>query len=300
MKLLTNTLTVLLLLTIGVTSTSANDEIKTKYNPVVKDLEGLSDKLFDLECEELWSIEDLRDYVKQVENLAEIYYAGPDTQSKMEKALMMLEEAEKYADEVKAFGSTFDMTVCADIHAASYHYKTAIYGEVLGTKIELSRVRTVRNEIEAWLKLENTLINYYAYFTYLYYQGGSMAITVSSGCDWRLAEARYNDILQLLKADFASSTQSVVGEDKIREEANNLVTSFTASAKDLIDCDDYNEDHKEVYKKLSMICENLKTDMDAWIDARLALVESFEEQGIGISETVKLIDNIKKIGEQEN
>ena len=57
--------------------------------------------------------------------------------------------------------------------------------------------------------------------------------------------------------------------------------------------------YKEVSKSMTEACQNLKTVMDTWVNKRLAMIACFEEQGIGISETFKLLDNIKKIGELE-
>ena len=290
MKHLVNTFTVLLLLITGTVATSANYEIKKKYVPTVKDLEGLSEKLIELESNELSTINDIKDYIKQVENLAEAYHQGTISKSKEKKALEVLYDVEKYADETKAYGSTRDMMECGFLHTAAFHYKTALNSkELLG-------------QIETWLKLENTLNEYYAYSSFLHNQGGSMAGIAASGSAWRLAEARYNDTEQLLKAGFARGARDFPMQNDIKKKANDIVNTFTTAAKDLLDCDkDFKKSahYKEVSKSMTEACQNLKTVMDTWVNKRLAMIACFEEQGIGISETFKLLDNIKKIGELE-
>lgn len=302
MKHLVNTFTVLLLLITGTVATSANYEIKKKYVPTVKDLEGLSEKLIELESNELSTINDIKDYIKQVENLAETYHQGTISKSKEKKALEVLYDMEKYAEETKASGSTRDMMECGFLHSAAFHYKTALNSKELLGQIDLPVVNAVTNEIEAWLKLENTLNEYYAYSSFLHNQGGSMAGIAASGSAWRLAEARYNDTEQLLKAGFARGARDFPMQNDIKKKANDIVNSFTTTAKDLLDCDkDFKKSayYKEVSKSMTEACQNLKTVMDTWVNKRLAMIACFEEQGIGISETFKLLDNIKKIGELE-
>ncbi|MBP5688796.1 MAG: hypothetical protein J6X22_09185 [Muribaculaceae bacterium] len=304
MQRLVNTFTVILLITAGVVAASANDKIKTKYRPTLQDMEVLSEKLIELESKELSTIDDLRDYMKQVEDFALDYYRGDMfSMGRNAVAFKALGEVEKYADDVKASGSTRDMMDCGFLHTSIHHYNTILNIEQLGIKFKQNRV--VTDETEAWLKLENTLNKYYAYSSYIFNQGGSMANLVASGSAWSLAEARYQDTYQLLKArfsGFAIGARNATSEDIIRKEANNVVASLTASANDLLDCDDSFKEspfYKEVSKGLSEACENLKTDMDAWISARLSMVICLEEQEIGTGETLKLLDNIKKIGEQE-
>lgn len=302
MKRLVSTVAALLLLMTGVIASSANDKIKA---PVVKNLEGLTEKLIELESNELSTIGDVKDYIKQVEDLAEIYHYATNGKSKKQKALDVLNDVEKYADEVKANGSTRDMMECGILHTAAYHYKTALNCEKMQAQIILPVVDAMRNEIVAWLKLENTLTNYYAYSSYLFNQGGSMAGLSATGSAWSLAEARCNDTEQLTKAKVASSAKRTPLDNKIKEKANELVLSFTSSAKDLINSDNDFKDspyYNEVSKGLTEACENLKTDMEVWINARLGVIACYEEQSQipVISETFKLIDKIKKIGEQEN
>ena len=76
MKRLVNTFTVLLLLFYGSMATSAQDNLKKKYVPTTKDLEELSEKLIELESNELLTINDINNYVKQVENFVVKYYHG--------------------------------------------------------------------------------------------------------------------------------------------------------------------------------------------------------------------------------
>lgn len=302
MKRLVNTLTVLMLLSSGLINANANDEIKTKYNPYVKNVAGLSEKLIELDSNELSTIDDIKNYIKQVENLAEIYHQGTQPKSKTKKALEALFDVENYADKTKASGSTRDMMECGILHTAIYHYKTAINSEKLRAQIDLPVVDAVTHEIEAWQKLENTLCEYYSYSAFMQHQGGSLAQIGATGSAWSLAEARYNDTEMLLTAGFAQRARNFPMVNDIRKKADETVKSLTATAKDLMDCDDdfkENTYYKEVSKGLTEACENLSTDMQTWINARISVVGCLEEQGIGIGETLKLLDNIKKIGAPE-
>lgn len=300
MKRLVNTVTVFLLLISGAFATSA--DAKVKPLPVVEDVAGFSEKLIEIESNELSTFNDVKDYIKQVENLAESYYTEGKSLSKQEKTLKMLDEVAKYADNIKANGSTRDMMDCGILHTVIYHYKTGLNSKDLRGQIMLPVVSAVTDEIEAWLKLENTLSEYYAYSAFMNNQGGTIAYIFASGSAWQLAEARYNDTEQLLKAGFSSGARNFPMSNEIKEKANSIVNSFSTSAKDLMDCeDDFKESpyYNEVSKDLSEACKNLKTDLKAWINARLKVLGCLEDQGIGIGETLKLLDNIKKIGEQE-
>ncbi len=303
MKRLVNTSTALLLLFSALMATTANAETKRKYAPTPKDMEELCEKLIELESNEISTFSDIKDYVRQVENLAVAYYHG-DTSSKSESlaAATALEKVKEYADNIKASGSTRDMMECGILNAAIFHYKTGVNSEKLSAQIILPVVDAIIDEINAWQKLENTLNDYYAYAAFMENEGGSMASIVATGTAWSLAEARYNDTEMLLTAGIADKTSNIPMSDKIREQANTTVTFLTSTAKGLLDCEDYfkeNPYYKEVSKGLTEACKNLKTDMEAWINARLSVVGCLQEQGIGIGETFKLLNQIKTIGTPE-
>ena len=303
MKRLVNTFTVLLLLFSGLTTTSANDEIKRKYAPTPKDMQELSEKLIELESNELSTIDDIKEYIKQIENFAVDYYHGDiSSMSKRYVADLALNDVKKYADDTKLSGSTRDMMECGILHTAIYHYKTALNSVELRGQIDLPVVDAVTHEIEAWQKLENTLCEYYAYSAFMQHQGGSLAQIGATGSAWSLAEARYNDTEMLLKAGFARRARNFPMVDDIGKKADETVKSLTATAKDLMDCDDdFKESayYKEVSKGLTEACEKLSADMEAWINARISVVGCLEEQGIGIGETFKLLSKIKEIGTPE-
>ena len=99
MKRLVNTFTALLLLFSGCMSTSAQDNLKTKYVPTPKDMEVLSEKLIELESNELSTINDIKDYVKQVENLAVEYYHGNiASMDKKDVTAKALRDVKNYAE----------------------------------------------------------------------------------------------------------------------------------------------------------------------------------------------------------
>ncbi|MBO4723464.1 MAG: hypothetical protein J5629_11140 [Muribaculaceae bacterium] len=266
-------------------------------------MEVLSEKLIELESIELLTIDDIKGYIKQVENFAADYYHGSmSSMSKKDVAYRALNDVKKYADKTKASGSTRDMMECGILHTAVYHYKTALNSEELRAQIDLPVVDAVTHEIEAWQKLENTLCEYYAYSAFMQHQGGSLAQIGATGSTWSLAEARYNDTEMLQKAGFARRARNFPMVDDIRKKADETVKSLTATAKDLLDCDDdfkTSPYYNEVSKGLTAACENLSADMGAWINARISVVGCLEEQGIGIGETFKLLDNIIKIGSPE-
>lgn len=307
MKQFVNTFTVLLLLFSGCMTTSAQDNIKMKYVPGPKDLEELSEKLVELESNEISTINDIKDYVKQVENFAVEYYLGPgkkrDIESidKKDVTVKALRDVKNYADKM-ANGSTREMMECGILNTVIYHYNTGLNSERLSGQIDLPVVDAVTDEIQAWQKLENTLSDYYGYSAFMESQGGSMAYLAATGSAWNLAEARYNDTNMLLRAGFGRGFRSFQMIDNIKKNANETAKDLTSKATDLLDCeDDFKASpyYKEVSKGLTEACENLKTDMDAWINARVRLVACLEDQLIGISETQKLLTQIKKIGTPE-
>lgn len=301
MKQLVNTLTVILLLSSGLSTATANDRLKTKYVPTAEDMEELSEKLIELESNELLTINDINDYVKQVENFAVEYYHG-DVKSMDKKDVTdkALRDVKKYAEK-KANGSTRDMMECGILNTVIYHYITGLNSKKLCGQIELPVVGAVTDEIQAWQKLENTLSDYYAYSAFMGNQGGSMASIIATGSAWRLAEARYNDTNMLLKAGFGRGFRDFYTIDTIKKNASETVENLTSEANDLLDCDDdfkASPYYKEVSKGLTEACENLQADMDAWINSRIKLVACLEDQLIGINETQKLLTEIKKIVEE--
>lgn len=302
MKLLVNTFTVLLLLFSGCMATSAQDNLKMKYVPTAEDLEELTEKLIELESNELLTINDINDYVKQVENFAVEYYHGDvKSMDKKDVTVKALRDVKKYAEK-KAYGSTHDMMECGILNTVIYHYNTGLNSKKLCGQIELPVVGAVTDEIQAWQKLENTLSDYYAYSAFMENQGGSMASIIATGSAWNLAEARYHDTNMLLKAGFGRGFRGFHMIDNIKKNATETVENLTSIANDLLDCeDDFKASpyYKEVSKGLTEACENLKTDMDTWINSRIKFVSCLEDQLIGISETQKLLTQIKKIATPE-
>ena len=302
MKRLVNTFTAISLLFFGLLTTNANAELRTKYAPTPKDMEELAQKLINLESNELSTINNIKDYIKQVQHFAVEYYHR-DTASMSEKfvADKALRDVKDYAEK-KASGSTRDMMECGILNTVIYHYNIGLNSIKLRGQIDLPVVRAVTDEIEAWQKLENTLSDYYAYCGFLECQGGSMASGFATGRAWTLAEARYNDTNMLLKAGFGRGFRGFHMIDDIKKNANETVKDLTTIAKDLLDCeDDFKNSpyYKEVSNSLSEACKNLQTDMDAWIKARTSLVSCLDDQLIGINETLKLLSQIKTIGKPE-
>lgn len=300
MKRLVKTFTVLLLLFSGCMATSAQDNLKRKYAPTPEDMEELSEKLISLESNELSTINDIKDYVKQVENFAVEYYHGDiaSTDKKDVTTVKALRDVKEYAEKMSC-GSTHDMMVCGILNTVIYHYNTGLNSQKLCGQIDLPVVNAVTDEIQAWQKLENTLSAYCAYSAFMECQGGSMANLIATGGTWSLAEARYQDTNMLLKAGFARGFKDFYMIDNIKKNANEIANDLTSKAKDLLDCeDDFKAStyYKEVSKGLTEACENLKTDMDAWINSRVRLVACLDDQLIGISETQKLLAKIKEIG----
>ncbi len=303
MKRLVNTFTALLLMFSGLMTISANDELKTKYVPTAKDMEEFSQKLIELESNELSTFNDIKDYIKQVENYAMEYYHGnKSSMSKRDVASLALRDVQQYADKIKADGSTRDMMECGILYTVIFHYNTYLNSDELSGQIYLPVVSAVMHEVETWQKLENTLTDYYAYSAFMESQGGSMANIVATGSAWNIAEARYKDTNMLLNAGIADGARSFPMIDEIKRNANETVNFLISTAKDLLDCEnDFKEStyYKEVSKGLTEACDNLKTDMEAWIIARLSVVGCLEERSIGIDATFKLLTQIKKIGTPE-
>ena len=305
MKRFISTFTIIMLLATGFMASSADARVKTKAKNksiTVKNMDKLSEKLIELESNELENTADIKAFITQVENLAETYSQGDKKLSKRDKTLKVLDEVAKHADKTKASGSTRDMMECGFLHTVINHYKTGLNSIELRGQIDLPVVDAVTREIETWQKLENTLCEIYAYSAFLQNQGGSLSQIEASGSAWRIAEARYNDTEMLLKAGFSRGARNFPMSGEIKEKANKTVESLTATAKDLLDCDDYFKEsayYTEVSKSLTEACKNLNTDMDAWVKARLNVLGCLEEQGIGIGETFKLLDNINKIGTPE-
>ena len=302
MKRLVNIFTVLLLLFSGSMATSAQDNLKMKYVPSPKDLEDLSEKLIELESNEISTINDIKDYVKQIENFAvEYYHADKSSMDKRMLASTALDDVKKHADKING-GSTRDMMECGILNTVIFHYNTGLNSQKLCGQIDIPVVKAVTGEIQAWQKLENTLCDYYTYCGFMKNQGGSMANIVATGSAWSLAEARYNDTNMLLKAGFGRGFKGSYMIDNIKKNATETVEYLTSKANDLLDCEDNfkaSPYYKEVSKGLTEACKNLKTDMDAWINSRTRLVSCLEEQLIGLNETHKLLTKIKEIGTSE-
>lgn len=309
MKRFISTFTIIMLLATGFMALNADAKVKAKAKAkaknnsiTVKNVPELSEKLIELESNELENTIDIKAFITQVESLAEAHFQGDKTLNKREKTLKVLDEVAKYADKTKANGSTRDMMECGFLHTVIYHYKTGLNSRELLGQIDLPVVDAVTREIETWQKLENTLCEYYAYSAFMQHQGGSLAQIGASGSSWTLAEARYNDTDMLLKAGFSRGARNVPMSEKILEKADETVKYLTATANNFLDSDDTFKEstyYKEVSKSLIEACNNLNTDMDAWVKARMSVVGCLEKQDIGISETFKLLDNIKKIGTPE-
>lgn len=277
-------------------------DAKAPARPAVKDVATLADKLIELESFELSTVIDLQDLAKQVETLAVPYVQGGNSMTNQQKTLMVLDEVQKYATDVKFQGSNIDMVEGGRLHALIYHYKTAINTRELRGQIEHHLITAVTRETEAWMKLENTLCEYYACLRYIYHQGGTMANLDASGCEWVLAEARYDDTQQWLQAGLDPNVKRAPMEEELIKKSNDIATSLIETANDLIDnAEDfkYSNYFPNVSTALKEACTKLNGDLQNWIKERRVLLALCKDQGMGLAQTFKLLDLIKERGDLE-
>ena len=277
---------------------------KAPVHPVGKDISVLADALLEIESKNPTTIDEMKTFVSQVETMAEPYFQGKKKSvSKSEKTLRVLDEVAKYADEVKQNGSTFDMVESGRLHTLIYHYKTSLNIGKMCEKADQKLVTAVNDEAEAWLKLENTLNNYYACSAYIFNEGASMSHIEASGKAWSLAELRYNDTEKILNEGLVPEAWNVAVKEELKKGSNNVVYELRKAAINLIGgrSGDFNDNKylSEVTKDLNETCNTLDADMQSWIKARTALVAHSKDRMNGAMQTMSLFVQMKKIAKQE-
>ena len=293
----------LILFAAGLISTSG----KAPVHPVGKDISVLCDALLGIESKNPTTIDEMKTFVSQVETMAEPYFQGKKKSvSKREKTFQVLDDVAQYVNDIKMNGATFDMRDGGLLLALIYHYKTALHILTQSEQCGPLAAAAVKNEAEAWLKLEKTLCDYYASSSYILNEGGSISHLVSSGCAWSLAEARYNETEKMLKSGLGSSNTNVITKDKIEAKSKSVVAELKGIADRAIhSCSD---DFKEgvyfgnVSNGLNEAVANLNDDMKAWIDARIKLLsysKDLNDQVFGTTQTMSLFEKITGLAEPE-
>jgi hypothetical protein len=293
---------VILLATAGLMAVSSEVNAKVNKPPEVKDVEALADKLIEIESIERSTINDIRDFIKQVETVAAPYLIGEESLSPKEKTFKVLDAVDNYAEN-KLEGSTRDMVEGGLLHALTYHYRAGLNTRDLQAQIEHNLVSAVSDEANAWQKLENTLNAYYAYLAFMHHEGGTLAQTQASGSVWRLAEARFNDTEKLVESGLDPNGRAVYGIDQVRKFSDEIVESFTQKAKYFIDNPGDFADNKyfnDAANGLNEACASLKGDLNDWIQERFRLMSHCNNAISVFGQTCILLDKIKKLGTLES
>ena len=129
-----------------------------------------------------------------------------------------------------------------------------------------------------------------------------MANLDASGCEWELAEARYNDTQQWLRAELDPNVKIVPMEEELIKKSNGIATSLNETANDLINnAEDFKDSYyfQNVSTALKDASTKLNGDIQNWIKERRVLLALCKNQGIGLAQTFKLLDIIKELGDLE-
>ena len=184
-----------------------------------------------------------------------------------------------------------DLTVLADSLSGGSTWDMTQSGEIRGV---ISRYLTAQNyfdnhqqnplyqkEMNAWLELENKLLDFYGNLTQVANWGGSIVNVIHGGNISAVADARWQDYSQLVQGGkFASCEMSI---NDARTELIQEINDAKSLEDDLVDEEDYRNTLNDMRKS----GDELIPLLDKWLELRAKLSES---EGIPEAHTAHVIE----------
>ena len=184
-----------------------------------------------------------------------------------------------------------DLTVLADSLSGGSTWDMTQSGEIRGV---ISRFLSAQNyfdnhqqnplyqkEMNAWLELENKLLDFYGNLTQVANWGGSIVNVIHGGNISAVADARWQDYSQLVQGGkFASCELSI---NDARTELIQEINDAKSLEDDLVDEEDYRNTLNDMRKS----GDELIPLLDKWLEARAKLSES---EGIPEAHTAHVIE----------
>ena len=184
-----------------------------------------------------------------------------------------------------------DLTVLADSLSGGSTWDMTQSGEIRGV---ISRYLTAQNyfdnhqqnplyqkEMNAWLELENKLLDFYGNLTQVANWGGSIVNVIHGGNISAVADARWQDYSQLVQGGkFASCELSI---NDARTELIQEINDAKSLEDGLVDEEDYRKTLNDMRKS----GDELIPLLDKWLETRAKLSES---EGIPEAHTAHVIE----------
>ncbi|MBR5673413.1 MAG: hypothetical protein IKW97_03355 [Muribaculaceae bacterium] len=184
-----------------------------------------------------------------------------------------------------------DLTVLADSLSGGSTWDMTQSGEIRGV---ISRFLSAQNyfdnhqqnplyqkEMNAWLELENKLLDFYGSLTQVANWGGSIVNVIHGGNISAVADARWQDYSQLVQGGkFASCEMSI---NDARTELIQEINDAKSLEDDLVDEEDYRNTLNDMRKS----GDELIPLLDKWLELRAKLSES---EGIPEAHTAHVIE----------
>lgn len=184
-----------------------------------------------------------------------------------------------------------DLTVLADSLSGGSTWDMTQSGEIRGV---ISRYLSAQNyfdnhqqnplyqkEMNAWLELENKLLDFYGNLTQVANWGGSIVNVIHGGNISAVADARWQDYSQLVQGGkFASCEMSI---NDARTELIQEINDAKSLEDDLVDEEDYRNTLNDMRKS----GDELIPLLDKWLETRAKLSES---EGIPEAHTAHVIE----------
>lgn len=175
-------------------------------------------------------------------------------------------------------GSTADMMLSGELKGAIARYLT-------GEKFIQNHQKNplYQEEMDAWLQLENKLLDFYGNLTQVANWGGSIVNVIQGGNIANVANARWQDYSQLAKGgQFASS------EMPINEARTELIQEIN-DAKSLEDGAVDDPDFNKTLNNMRQAGDELIPLLDKWLATRAKIAEA---EGIPEAHTAHVIQSM--------
>ena len=173
-------------------------------------------------------------------------------------------------------GNTWEMTRSGELRGAVSRYLTAQKYFESNQKNPL-----YQKEMNAWLELENKLLDFYGGLTQVANWGGSIVNVIHGGNISALADTRWQDYSQLVKGgQFASCEMSI---NDARTELLQEINDAKSIEDDAVD----EEDFKNTVNDMRKSGDELIPLLDKWLAVRAKLSES---EGVPEAHTAHVIE----------